>query len=38
MTIYTDENVKYRGVEHIEVYIIKYILNRMKQIKKCVIQ
>ena len=22
MTIYTDENVKYRGVEHIEVYII----------------
>lgn len=22
MTIYTDENVKYRGVEHIEVFII----------------
>lgn len=37
MTIYTDENVKYRGVEHIEVYN-KYIYNRMKQIKKCVIQ
>lgn len=26
MTIYTDENVKYRGVEHIEVLILYNII------------